>query len=399
MNQTLQPPAEILRIQSQKLTQSKLFQKFLLEESSKPSPKPSPFKLKISPFKAENFPTPREHSIESSRLYSEHSEIQGFSQHIFASSPDKHYPTYQDYPEYMTFSSDPYKDPQINPSSTQEFEKLKQEFIQVLNDKDQEINRLKKDLESSRLDVIELEDKIRETNSQECYELEQKISNLVEQNQKLLEFNRSSSIEAKNRVSEIESEMRLVKQRNEELIRDYLREKEKNDMLEVRISTLKERASVLDGTNQQMQDRIILLERELDSVNRDIPLNKKRAENNVFIDVSPNTTRNFYEEYRSNRPPEEPIMNRPRNVSAQEQHWPRGTNDRSPLQRQSLEQKLDSLVQDKQRLEKEFSKLPDVCKNVASKRRKEELELELEIIETNIHNLKSKIRNRIRQLN
>ena len=403
MNQTIQPSADILRVQSQKLTQSKLFQKFLLEESSKPSPKPSPFKLKISPFKPENFPTPREHSIESSRLYSEHSEIQGFSQHIFASSPDKHFTPYQDYQEYMTFSNDPYKDPPPynNPSSTNsELEKLKQEFIQVLNDKDQEMNKLKKDLESSRLDVIELEDRLRESNSQECYELERKISSLVEQNQKLLEFNRNTSIEAKNRANEVESELRLVKQRNEELIRDYLREKEKNDMLEVRISTLKERASVLDSTNQQMQDRIILLERELDSCHRDTPMTKKRTEGNVFIDVSPNTTRNFYEEYRGNRPPpEEPLVNRPRNVSAQEQHWPRATNDRSPLQRQSLEQKLDSLVQDKQRLEKEFSKLPDVCKNVATKRRKEELELELEIIDTNIHNVKSKIRNRIRQLN
>lgn len=398
MNKAIELSPEFVRLQSQKLTQSKLFKKFLLEESSKPSPKTSPLKLKLSPQKAENFPTPRDLSVESSRLYSEHSEIQGFSQHIFASSPDKHYNHYQDYPVYMTFSGDPYKEPHTENSNI-EFEKLKQEFIQVLNEKDQEINKLKKELESARLDVIELEDKVRGSNSQECFELEQRIASLVEQNQKLLDFNRNSSVEAKNRMNELDSEMRLVKQRNEELIRDYLREKEKNDMLEVRISTIKERAAVLDNTNQQMQDRIISLERELDSFNQNQPVHKKRIDSNVYIDVSPNTTRNFYEEYRSARPPDDNFVPRPRNVSNQEHHWPRNTPDRSPLQRQSLEQKLDSLMQDKQRLEKEFSKLPDVCKNVASKRRKEELELELEIIDTNIHNVKSKIRNRIRQLN
>ena len=166
------------------------------------------------------------------------------------------------------------------------------------------------------------------------------------------------------------------------------------------MATLKERTAILDNTNLQMQDRIFGLERDLESAHRELSYVKKRPDGDVFIDVTPNTTRNCYDDYQRHRiPVEDHYPVRPRGSSNMDQHWQRNTQDRSPLQRQSLEQKLDSLVQDKQRLEKEYSKLPDVCKNLAAKRRKEELELELEIIDTNIHNVKSKIRSRIRQIN
>jgi hypothetical protein len=400
--------SDISRLDPGRLVQSKLFQKFLSEESFKkqspskpllkenPQAKPKQFRLNISPSKAEiNPPTPQEISVESSRLYSEHSEIQGFSQHIFASSPEKAYLNYPEYPMYMSFAGDSKNTEKIK----EESERLKQEFVQVLNEKDSEILKLRKELEGSRLDYMELEDRFKAETGQESFELEQKIASLVEQNQKLLDFNRNSTLEAKNRMNDLEAETRLVKQRNEELIKDYLREKEKNDMLEVRIATLKERSSLLENTNMQMQDRIISLERELESVNREIGYLRKRPEPEVFLDLSPNTTRNCYDDYQRPRLPNEDHYTRPRNSSNMDQHWPRVSQDRSPLQRQSLEQKLDSLIQDKQRLEKEFNKLPEVCKNLAAKRRKEELDLELEIIDTNIHNLKSKIRSRIRQIN
>lgn len=384
-------------IDPSKLIQSKLFQRFLAEESKRPASPAKPSKILLSPNKPEVLnQTPNEISIESSRLYSEHSEIQGFSQHIFANSPEKQFTSYQEYPMYMSFAGDS-KELERNKIET---EKLKHEFIQTLNEKDAEITRLRKELESSKLDLMVLEDRIRSESGQESYELEQKIASLVEQNQKLLDYNRTASVEAKSRMNELESEIRLIKQRNEELIKDYLREKEKNDMMEVRMATLKERTAILDNTNLQMQDRIFGLERDLESAHRELSYVKKRPDGDVFIDVTPNTTRNCYDDYQRHRiPVEDHYPVRPRGSSNMDQHWQRNTQDRSPLQRQSLEQKLDSLVQDKQRLEKEYSKLPDVCKNLAAKRRKEELELELEIIDTNIHNVKSKIRSRIRQIN
>ena len=84
-------------IDPSKLIQSKLFQRFLAEESKRPASPAKPSKILLSPNKPEVLnQTPNEISIESSRLYSEHSEIQGFSQHIFANSPEKQFTSYQE---------------------------------------------------------------------------------------------------------------------------------------------------------------------------------------------------------------------------------------------------------------------------------------------------------------
>ena len=303
---------------------------------------------------------------------------------------------------------------------------MRVEFIQIMNEKEAELNRLRKDWESSKLDVMELEDKIRECGGGDYQMLEKRINVLLEQNQKLVEANRNISAEAKARNLEIESEIRMFKQRNEEIVKDLVREKEKSEMMEVRIETIKERAVAVENTNLQSQDRIIQLERELDSVYFELNQLKKRiiSERGEYNENSYNTTRNFNSEYTSRPKYQESIeegpvtyTSRPRYQEPAEeialsyrnprnpafhveptQNRLKNNQEKSPFQRQSLEQKLESLLNDKQRLEKEYAKIPDICKNAPSKRRKEEIELELEILETNVHNLRSKIRSRTRPL-
>lgn len=400
---------------AESLTKTKLFQKFLLEELEKSKPKPKPksppklFKLELNSSKFEPIVhTPHEISDrESSRVYSEQSEIQGFSQHIFASSP---YKQYSDYPVYYqepfnktteNFKEDYEKLKETHESLKEDYEKMKQEFIQIMNEKEAELTRLRKDWESSKLDVMELEDKLRDSGSADTQAMEKKINVLLEQNQKLLEANRNCYLEAKSRYGEYELEVRMFKQRNEELVKDLMREKEKSEMIEVRMNTIKERASVIETTNLQSQDRILQLEHELDAMYWEMNALKKRAsEKSDFYEMAPNTARNYNEDYlpRTRFTDEDSFSKKnPRNsigFSNEPQNRLRNTQEKSPFQRQSLEQKLESLLNDKQKLEKEYAKIPDVCKNAAGKRRKEELELELEILETNVHNLRSKIRNR-----
>jgi hypothetical protein len=392
-----------------KLTNLKLFKKFLTEESHKSnnksivkasSPKKNPVG-DVSVSKVEqSIQTPIEISLESSRVYSDHSEIQGFSQHIFASSPDKQYLQY--YPMYMPYSIDPYKEAHQE-KLKDDAEKPKSEFIQLLNEKEAEISKLKKQLESSQLDVMELEDKIRDYSVSDTQELEKKINFLVEQNQKLLESNRMISNESRAKCNEIEAELRSLKQRNEEVLKDYYKEKEKNDSLELRMNIVKERTAVLENSTIQLQDRVMYLERELDAAYREKNTLNKRGFNDreEYFDYIPNTARNFQDDYpkpRSQFVLDESFNNRNSRQSSNLYPEPSKEKpaDKSPIQKLSLEQKLDSLICDKQRLEKEYAKQPEVCKNIASKRRKEELELELEILETNIQNIRSKIRNRPR---
>lgn len=410
-------PKSLLTKNLKNLTTNKLFQKFLLEESSKPKPKPvardpSPKKeipkLEISPPKMEqSIQTPLDASMDSSRIFSEHSEIQGFSQHIFASSPDKQYGQYPYYPMYMPYPNEQYKDPGVE-RIKEESEKLKQEFIQILNEKDIELQKMRKELDSSKLDIMVLEDKLRDAECLDSQELEKRIGALLEQNSKLLEANRLLSAESRGRMTEMESELKHFKQRNEEILKDYLREKEKTEMLEVRINTIKERALVVESANVQLQERVISTERDLENAFREIKALKKVRimDEGEYFEIGPNTTRNFHDDFPM-RPrhvgyaEENTVFRRPRGVSETQNenlgNWQRNNQDKSPMLRQSLDQKLDTLLNEKQQLEKEYAKLPDVCKNLASKRRKEELELELEILDTNIHNLKSKIRNRLRQ--
>ena len=383
-----------------KIINTKLFQKFLNEEKSKKSNCPAkknivnkPFPLKISSNSTEkheqSIQTP-EISVDSSRFYSEQSEIQGFSQHIFATSPDKQHMQYPFYPLYMPYG-ETLKDSE---SFKQESENMKKEFLLILNEKEAEISKLRKELESSKLDVMELEDKIREMNAEDTEELEKKINNLLDQNQKLQESNRSLALESKNKVFELESSLKLGKQRYEDLMHEFYKEKDRSEMLESRLSAVKERAGTLENSSFQASEKILYLERELENTYRELDSFKNRfAERNDFYDTVPNTARNYHEEYRPKF--DEFNYSRPRNTSIQNDPWQR--TEKSPIQRQSLEQKLDLLVSDKQRLEKEYYKLPEVCKNVSSKRRKEELELELEILDTNIHNLRSKIKNRLKQ--
>ncbi|OMJ72050.1 hypothetical protein SteCoe_29607 [Stentor coeruleus] len=408
-------PKSFLAMNLKNLTTNKLFQKFLFEENSKPKPitkDPSPKKempkLDISPPKIEqSIQTPLDLSIDSSRIYSEHSEIQGFSQHIFASSPDKQYGQYPCYPMHIPYPNEQYKDPEIE-RIKEESTKLKQEFIQILNEKDAELNKMRKELDSSKLDVMVLEDKLRDVECHDSQELERRIAALLEQNSKLLEANRLLSAESKGKMNEIESELKHFKQRNEELLKDYLREKEKTEMLEVRMNTIKERALTVESSNVQLQERIITTERDLENTFREIKALKKVRimDEAEYFEITPNTTRNFHDDFpiRSRHvkyPEENNAFRRTRGVSeTQNDHlgnWQKSNQDKTPMLRQNLDQKLDILLNEKQQLEKEYAKLPDVCKNLASKRRKEELELELEIIDTNIHNLKSKIRNRLRQ--
>ncbi|OMJ70869.1 hypothetical protein SteCoe_31055 [Stentor coeruleus] len=350
--------------------------------------------------------TPQDVSMDSSRIFSEHSEIQGFSQHIFASSPDKQYGQYPYYQMYMPYPNEQYKDPAIE-RIKEESEKLKQEFIQILNEKDAELQKMRKELDSSKLDVMVLEDKLRDAECHDSQELEKRIAALLEQNSKLLEANRLLSAESRGKMTEMESELKHFKQRNEEILKDYLREKEKTEMLEVRMNTIKERALVMESANVQLQERVIATERDLENAFREIKALKKVRimDEGEYFEIAPNTTRNFHDDFQM-RPrhvgyaEENNVFRRTRGVSETQNenlgNWQRNNQDKSPMLRQSLDQKLDTLLNEKQQLEKEYAKLPDVCKNLASKRRKEELELELEIIDTNIHNLKSKIRNRLR---
>ena len=397
-----------------------------LSKQKSPFQSPSPpknLKLELSQCKFEqSVQTPPNISLDSSRRFSEQSEIQGFSQHIYASSPDKQYPYYSAY----NYQPDPYKDPAAD-KLKEDYEKMRVEFVQIMNEKEAELNRLRKDWESSKLDVMELEDKLRECGGGDYQMLEKRINVLLEQNQKLLEANRNISAEAKARYLEMESEIRMFKQRNEELIKDLMREKEKCEMMEVRMETIKERAIVVENTNLQSQERILELERELDSVYFELTQLKKRAiaDRGEYYENSSNSTRNFNSEYTSRQrfqesneegtgiytsrpryqePAEETALTyrNTRNASAFQyeptQNRLRNNQEKSPFQRQSLEQKLESLLNDKQKLEKEYAKIPDICKSVSSKRRKEELELELEILDTNVHFLRSKIRSRPRPL-
>jgi hypothetical protein len=59
---------------------------------------------------------------------------------------------------------------------------------------------------------------------------------------------------------------------------------------------------------------------------------------------------------------------------------------------QNLENKLMTLQLEKQRLESEYSKIPEHAKQIAVRRRREDLELELSILDTNIANMKNKLR-------
>ncbi|CAG9336284.1 unnamed protein product [Blepharisma stoltei] len=323
--------------------------------------------------------------------------------------------------------------------SKEEFEREKKELQDIISIKDNEIIKLKKALENAKYDIMDLEDQVRNGgnyNGEDFNNLQKRCAYLEEQLQK----GNKNSDGYKERYEQSEMELKNANLSIEELERQLNKAREKIEELENRVNSNKNTSNA-EKDLARAEDRIEMLEAELESSKKKcsqqikqltlendqlkLQINQlKKAPSREDIDENPR----YYEREEEERPirAEEPRRNQNQN---RESHSPLIRNmsrtnnsacvenalnwetpprqfikkepkkpDVSPIPgpkndnidvMANMESKLNMLLVDKQRLENEYNR---IANNAQNKRRKDELELEIDILNTNIGNLKNKLR-------
>lgn len=245
---------------------------------------------------------------------------------------------------------------------------------------------------------------------------------------KIEEYERSS----RNKTQDIERELRSYKERAEVLDRQLEREKQKNSELERKFSKSKDRIFALENDLNRAEDRNKRLEKEvqdskdrishestqqireteylrrkIEDLTQEIVKSSRNSytpgqrfehpEENLF---TKSYSRNYREEEPEFRPKSRTIDRRefkdynekkyePDNWQMKEILSPK---NRPPESTQSLETKLMNMQLEKKRLEDDLSKIPSHGRRLAQIKRQQEIELKLEILNTNISALKTKLR-------
>jgi uncharacterized phage infection (PIP) family protein YhgE len=244
----------------------------------------------------------------------------------------------------------------------------------------------------------------------------------------------------RNRVQDVERDLRVAKDRSEDLERQLFREKERNQKLERKLNKSKEKGFHLENENNRLEERVKRLERdlqeakdrlsyensqqlhEIETLRRKIEdLTQEISRKNDYQedtrklfydrkDFNYNSQQNMYtkdlpDRYEPRR--EHSDYRRPaRKVFDEYSEYIERRSDPISYQkteklnprRQSienvkgLENKLMNLQMDKKRLDDELSKIPPQSRRIAQLKRKEDIELELQILNSNISTIKTKLR-------
>ena len=251
------------------------------------------------------------------------------------------------------------------------------------------------------------------------------------------EYERSS----RNKTQDIERELRGYKERCEGLDRQFEREKQKNSELERKFSKSKDRVFALENNLSRAEDRNKRLEKEVqDSKDRishestqqlreteflrrkieDLTQEILKSSRNSYTPVqrfeypeenpfSKSYNRTYREEEPEFRPkPRERERERDRERERERERRDYGEKKYepdnwqmkeilSPKNRpqestQTLESKLMSMQLEKKRLEDDLAKIPPHGRRLAQIKRQQEIEVELEILNTSISALKTKLR-------
>ncbi|OMJ68756.1 hypothetical protein SteCoe_33697 [Stentor coeruleus] len=242
---------------------------------------------------------------------------------------------------------------------------VKEKYERILAQKNQEIKRLQK---------------INENLKHRADDLEQKLE-IFDEHEKRLN-------KAKDKIFTIENELNIAKERNRRL------EKENEDL---RNKNSRETAQQIRETE--------FLRRKIEDLTKEISdkaLRFSRSEKNIEkYDQPRNDLLRAYDYVENNRENSDSYDGRRRVIYGKEQRpdpitWQ--TKDfsnnylRSPNESySSLESKLMSLQVDKKRLEDELAKIPQWNRKVVHIRRQQEIELELEILNSSIFTIRNKL--------
>jgi predicted RNase H-like nuclease (RuvC/YqgF family) len=253
------------------------------------------------------------------------------------------------------------------------------------------------------------------------------------------EYERST----RNKCQDVDRELRLAKDRNDDLERVLIREKERQTETERKLTKSKEKIFSLESDLQRFQEKCSKLERDLqeakDRISHEAGQQLRETEGlrRKIEDLTQEILRRERnEEYRKkmyspeyNFHPREPTRPRdfeepprrrdfaetskipefrreesvkdfsrtrePRDFREPREDiltWQKKEVSRMPENLKGLEGKLMNLQMDKKRLEDELAKIPQTGKRLAQIKRQEEIQLELEILNSNIGTLRNKLR-------
>ena len=393
--------------------------------------------------------------VSQDNFYSRDSELKGFSDYIppgesfvyFESIPENPppKPKIQPYTPYY-----PVVDPLIAINANNQQIK---ELEERLKEKDEEIYRYKQDLENARLDYSDLEEKFNALG-----DVERKLKNLrverdmferkarsfEDENQDLLRQldiskedidNARFKVEDieranRNRVQDLERELRGYKDRISELERELSREKDKNNSNN-RVSKKRNQVYEDDYRNDDSG-----YDMDYDSRDNYPPYEEKRNKYSNYDDDSwkPNRKNDsdsypekqkkgevdFYDKWYQDKGNQDKgyqdkgyqdkgyqdnYDKKPEKFSDQVKarigagnssskssvlNW--GEKPKKNEEILGMENKILSLQVEKKRFEEELAKIPEHAKKIAVIRRREEIENELNIIHSNIANLKIKVK-------
>ena len=403
--------------------------------SRDPSPL-QPSTMQLSPLnRSQKFQNPlRENPLETS-------EIKGTSVHIpsgapgynmsrtpsYAQMPQEfmHYPMYPPmfYPQYdmMMRQQMEAMQAQLTQMSMGASDRVKREYESLLQEKDFEIQSLKKEVDNSKLTVMELEDQLRHQNNREA-------EVLVEENEDLRKQLAEASNKDSDTVKKLQRENSNLKSQCEDMYNELNYERSRADELENKLNNLKKKVSYLENELHGAHSHIEDLEAELNEARQYLNRMSRQQESET---QNPKRIQSTYdlraEEQRFDTGPRRNIARtnnssevsnalhwNPRDVSPRPSHsesvrelTPIQEREKSPFYKRerassakrngdaasNLENKLAMLQGEKQKLESEYAKIPEHARNAAQRRRRQDLELELEILDTNIGNLKAKLRN------
>lgn len=341
----------------------------------------------------------------------------------------------------------------------QESGKEKEKHENALRGKNEELRRIAKQLENSKIINGELLEKLehfeenerklagvrteRDILERKLHSVESECDNYRRQLEyaketadnykgQIDEYERSS----RNRTQDIERDLRNIKDRADDLERQLIREKERNQDLERKIIKAKDRGLSIQNELNRTEERNKRLERDLQEAKdrltyesaqqlRDNENLRRKIEDLTEEIVKKEKRNSHYESRKEFSEPRQDFNEYPREknerlslprknvnefrredekrevfegfdrrsdpISWKKNDLPSPRN-KNPENIKGLEGKLMALQMDKNRLDDELAKIPLQGRRIAQIKRKEEIELELEILNANITTVKSKLR-------
>lgn len=238
----------------------------------------------------------------------------------------------------------------------------------------------------------------------------------------------------RSRSSDVERDVRMFKDRVDELQRILEREKDRNEELERRLIKSKEKIFALESELVRAEDRNKRLEKEVfevkDRVSRESTQQLRETEylrrkiEDLTHEVIKSPRKSFYDSIK-HEPYEEPnfsrsytdrtdrnrafrsddgdqrtdslnfrTFERPRPIDPERNQMKEILSPKPKPQEnlKSLETKLMNMQIEKKRLEDDLSKIPPLGRKLAQIKRQQEIELELEILNSNINAIKGRLR-------